>query len=342
MAQTTGTAPDKTARRPKKHTFLKILLCIAAAITAFLMGINLLPPPRVTSVNPFLKAPGTPPMIAAHRGGGVSNPENTLMAFRAAVDEFGAAICETDVWLTADGRLVYSHDESINRVACPEDAEPVVIAEHTLGELRAYNMGYNFVDPDTGELPYRDLTDAEQEALKLKIPEFRDLLAEFYDTHKDLLFIIEIKDSGEAGYRAADLIARTLEEEFPDYAARIVLGTFHPEIEDYLQEAHPALLRGGSTAGAAKFIISQMLRVNRLTDVDFDCLQIPMEYTLRGVRLDLTRPTYVRQAHRRNIAVQYWTINDPDDMRALIALDADAIMTDDPKLLRQVIEEYGN
>ena len=66
-----------------------------------------------------------------------------------------------------------------------------------------------------------------------------------------------------------------------------------------------------------------------------------MGYSLKGFRLDLTRDTYIRQAHRRNIAVQYWTINDADEMRFLIERGVDAIMTDDPLLLKQVLAEYG-
>ncbi|MBP5294245.1 MAG: hypothetical protein J6Y95_00840 [Lachnospiraceae bacterium] len=57
--------------------------------------------------------------------------------------------------------------------------------------------------------------------------------------------------------------------------------------------------------------------------------------------MDLTRKTYTNRAHRRNIAVQSWTINDADEMHFLIERNVDCIMTDDPLLLRQVLEEYG-
>ena len=331
----------KDKNREKKGGALKTLLCIVLAIAALLVVINIIPPKKVMKENPFLKSRDALPMIAAHRGGGVSNPENTLMAFRAAVNEYGIQICETDLWMTSDGHLVYSHDSTINRMACPEGADNVTIAEHTLAELRAYNMGYNFKDPDTGEYPYRDLTEEEQEALGLKILEFHELLEEFYDTRKDLLFILEIKNGGETGFAAADILDRTLTERFPDYKQNLVVGTFHPEIEANLQREHPTLMRGASTSGAAKFIVTQLLGVNLFADVDFTCLQIPMGYDVKGVRLDLTRPTYIARAHRRNIAVQFWTINEASDMRFLIERGVDAIMTDDPKLLKKELESYG-
>ena len=319
---------------------LKIIIAVLLTLALFIGIINLIPPGKVTESNPFLKK-GPLPMIAAHRGGGISNPENTLMAFRAAVNDYGVQICETDLWMTADGHLVYSHDGSINRMACPDGTEPVVIAEHTLEELRQYNMAYNFVDSATGRYPYRELDDAEQRELGLKILEFDELLAEFYDTRKDLLFIVEIKNGGETGFAAAEIIDRVLTERFPDYKSNLVVGTFHPEIEEDLKKNHPSLMRGASTAGAANFIITQMLGVNLFSGADFTCLQIPMSYDIKGIHLDLTRQSYIDRAHRRNIAVQFWTINDAENMRFLIEQDVDAIMTDDPQLLSRVLRECG-
>ena len=337
---------DKSTRKAaragrKKGAGRKVLPLILAAIVLFFAAINLIPPKKVMAHNPFVKEKDALPMIAAHRGGSVDTPENTLLAFRTAVASFGVQICESDLWMTADGHLVFSHDASINRMACPEDAEPVIIAEHTLQELRAYNMGYNFADPDSGEYVYRQLSDAEQEALGLKILEFHELLEEFYEREKGLLFIVEIKNPGEAGCAAADIIDRTLTERFPDYKNSFVVGTFHPEIERYLQEQHPTLLCGASTSGAAEFIFTTLLGVNLFSGEAFSCLQIPMSYKIKGVTLDLTRQCIISRAHRRNIAVQYWTINRPEDMRALIEKGVDALMTDDPKLLRQVLEEYA-
>ena len=329
---------DKTK---KKGRGWKVLLCIVAALAVFLVVINLIPPKRVMESNPFIKEKGSLPMIAAHRGGGVSNPENTLMAFRAAVNEFKIQICETDLWMTNDGHLVFSHDSSVNRMALPEGSPTVTIAEHTLAELKSYNMGYNFADPDSGKYIYRDLSEAEQRAKGLKILEFHELLEEFYSTNKDLLFIVEIKNGGETGYEAANIIDKMLTERFPDYKNNMVIGTFHPEIEADLKNNHPTLMRGASTAGAAKFIFTQILGVNLFDGSDFSCLQIPMQYTIKGIKLDLTKNSYIERAHKRNIAVQFWTINDADEMRFLIEKDVDAIMTDDPKLLQNVLKEYA-
>ena len=98
----------------KKHRILKIFACILAVLVLFFAVINLIPPKKNVASNPFLVAEGELPMIAAHRGGGVSNPENTLLAFREAVNTIGVDIIESDLYLTKDGYLVYNHDSYID------------------------------------------------------------------------------------------------------------------------------------------------------------------------------------------------------------------------------------
>ena len=153
-----------------------------------------------------------------------------------------------------------------------------------------------------------------------------------------MLFIVEIKNGEELGYKACEILNQTL-EQYPEYKDQIVVGTFHDEIEEELKTKYPELLRGAPTGTAAKFILTQFLGVNLFDNSDFACLQIPMSYDI-GIELPLDQKTLIDRAHRRNIAVQYWTINDPDEMRRLIELGCDAIMTDDPKLLKEVLEEY--
>ncbi len=68
----------------KKHPILKIVIGVLAAILMFLLVINIIPPKKNVDHSPFVLEKGALPMIAAHRGGGVSNPENTLLAFREA------------------------------------------------------------------------------------------------------------------------------------------------------------------------------------------------------------------------------------------------------------------
>ena len=334
----------------KKFKALKIIGSVLAAIALFFVVINVIPPKKNVEENPFIVGVDQLPMIAAHRGGGKNNPENTMLAFREAVKTIGVDIIESDLYLTKDGYLVYNHDSYIDETCnangdvsldevkelCEDKENRHYISDMTLAELEQYNFGYYFEDKN-GERIYKDATDLE--TMGLQIATVDKLFEEFYEEYPELMFIVEIKNGGESGYRACDILHKTL-EQYPEYMDNIVVGTFNDEIEDYLKKTYPALLRGAPMGTAAVFVATQYLGVNIFDKSDFACLQIPMTYDV-GIELGLVNRGLVKRAHRRNIAVQYWTINDADDMRTLIELGCDCIMTDDPVLLKSVLDEYN-
>jgi glycerophosphoryl diester phosphodiesterase len=87
-----------------------------------------------------LTLPGRPkPYVMAHRGNSVACPENTLAAFRHAIDD-GADIVETDVHVTADGEFVCIHDETVDRTT---DGVGKVI-DLTLAVIKALSADYGF------------------------------------------------------------------------------------------------------------------------------------------------------------------------------------------------------
>lgn len=327
---------------------IKIFLLSFLTISIIFVIFSLVPVKYVVDYNPFISTTGMP-MLCAHRGGSISNPENTLLAYDTAVGNYGVDILETDLWITKDEKnLVLNHDGTLDRTSdyalFTNDLEKNHIRDYTLDELKNFNFGYNFQDKN-GNYPYKNLVSKDDPNRKeiiannrLSIVTLDELLAHFYDTNKDLLFIVEIKDSGDLGKKAADLLDEMLTTKFPDYKNRLVVGTFHPEIEDYLQVNHSSLYSGASTKGATNFILSELFGVNRFLNNSFVCLQLP----LKQYGVNLTLDCIIRQAHRKNIAVQYWTINDESTMRRLIKKSCDAIMTDDPELLRNVLDSYNS
>ena len=332
----------------KKHKALKIMAIIVASIVLFMLIINIIPPKKAVRNNPFVLEKGERTMIAAHRGGSVSNPENTMLAFRQAVNTFKVDIIESDLYLTRDGYLVYNHDSYIDetcnvngdiplakvKALCKNNEKRHYISDMTLAELEQYNFGYYFEDKN-GQRIYKDAEDPA--AMGLQIATVDKLFAEFYESHPDLLFIVEIKNSGEQGFEACRILSETL-DKYPGYRDQIVIGTFNDEVEAELKAKYPDLLRGASMGTAKKFVITQYAGVNIFDDSDFACLQIPTSYDI-GVEISLDNRNLINRAHRRNMAVQYWTINDAEDMRRLIKMGCDCIMTDDPELMRQVLDE---
>ena len=342
---------NQAKTQPKKHTALKVVGIIFACIFLFMLIIDVIPPKKNVSNNPFIVGEGELPMIAAHRGGSDNNPENTMLAFREAVITIGVDIIESDLYITKDGYLVYNHDSYIDetcnvngdisldevKALCKDKTKRHYIKDMTLAELEQYNFGYYFED-ENGERIYKDETDLAAKGLQIATVD--KLFEEFYESHPDLLFIVEIKNSDELGYQACKILSDTL-DTYPEYRDQIVVGTFNDEIEVELKEKYPDLLRGAPTGTAAKFVITTALGVNLFDNSDFACLQIPTSYDL-GITLKLDRKFLIDSAHRRNVAVQYWTINDADEMRRLIELGCDCIMTDNPILMKEVLAEYAD
>jgi len=297
----------------KKHKVLKVIGIILGAIVAFMLVINVIPPKKNVAENPFVVKKGELPMIAAHRGGGDNNPENTMLAFREAVKNIGIDIIESDLYLTKDGYLVYNHDSYIDETCningdltldeveelCEDKANRHYIKDMTLAELQQYNFGYYFED-EKGERIYKDATDLE--GLGLQIATVDQLFEEFYEEYPDLLFIVEIKNSGELGYEACRILSETL-NQYPNYRDQIVVGTFHDEIEAELKAKYDDLMRGAPTGTAAKFVLTTFTGVNLFDNSDFACLQIPTSYDL-GVEIFLDSQMLINRAHRRKVENQ--------------------------------------
>lgn len=85
-------------------------------------------------------------LTIAHRGASGHAPENTRAAFDLAI-EMGADMIETDVQITRDGQLVLFHDDLLNRTSNGQGP----LADHTLAELRALDLGSWFGPASAGE-----------------------------------------------------------------------------------------------------------------------------------------------------------------------------------------------
>jgi hypothetical protein len=85
----------------KRRLGLRIFLSVITTIVMFMLTINVIPPSKVVDYNPFLKQGSVLPMVAAHRGGATTNPQNTMKAFKSAVNECHVDIIESDFQFTS-------------------------------------------------------------------------------------------------------------------------------------------------------------------------------------------------------------------------------------------------
>lgn len=93
------------------------------------------------------------------------------------------------------------------------------------------------------------------------------------------------------------------------------------------------------TGGAAGATLQTMLRGAPLGLIrEVDVLQVPVSVG----PVTVVSERFVETAHAAGIHVHVWTIDQPDEMRRLLDLGVDAIMTDEPEILRDVYAERGH
>ncbi len=243
-------------------------------------------------------------LVLGHRGTGEGLRENTLPAFREAV-ELGADIVETDLHVTRDGVPVLCHDPDIARTTNGRG----LIAGLTLAELERFE------------------THGPRSGTPSRIP----TLAEALDALPDARWNIEIKDHHpEAAKRVLGFVE--------PHAERVLLTAGDDAIMNRLRQAI-AEAGVGVAQGACQSDVMAFLRATRSGEGEIPeapmALQIPEAF--RGITL--VDPDLVTFAHERGVEVHVWTVNEPDAIRRLRDLGVDGIVTDVPAVARGIADE---
>ena len=251
------------------------------------------------------------PLVIAHRGGAGLWPENTLYAFERAAAS-GVDVIETDVRATSDGELVVFHDDNVNRTT--DGAGPV--GALTLAELKRLDAAYRF-SPDGGRsFPLR--------GQGVTVPTLREV----FDALPRMRFNIEPKRG--APPLAAPLCRLIRERGMTD---RVLVASFTGStLADFRREC-PEIATSASTGEVASFLSLQETGLAASYSPAMQALQVPER---AGVLRLLTRD-FVEAAHGRNLRVHAWTINDEGDMRRLVEMGVDGVMTDYPDRLLRVM-----
>ncbi len=286
------------------------------------------------SSNPYITYDNA--LVSAHRSGGEIAPENTMAAFENCIqsEDFNVDVFEFDLHITSDGKLILLHDSTLDRTTdAPEffGGEEIEPATKTYEELRQLNFGENFCAPD-GSYPYRGLRGKDIPD-NLRAVLLEDVL-DYLEANGSYSYIIEIKDGGENGFKAADELYRILKER--NMIAKVVFGTFNGEVTSYVDEHYPDMLRSAGIKEVVEFYFLATLGI----DVDpahfgYEALQIPAN---QFVAFRLGTERIINYAHRHNIAVQYWTINEKDEVARLDSIGADCIMSDNPSMAYDTIK----
>jgi glycerophosphoryl diester phosphodiesterase len=242
------------------------------------------------------------PLAFAHRGGAGDWPENTLPAFENAV-ALGYHHVETDVHVTADGVLLAFHDDRLDRVT---DRTGAII-----------------------DLPWREVAAARVDGLE-PIPTLEELLG----TWPELRVNIDPK-ADPSVEPLVDVIERT------GAVDRVCVGSFSDRrIDQARRRLGPRLCTSPGPRGVARLRAAATARFaprpTRLA-ARHGCVQVPV----RGGGLTIVEPRFIDLCRDLDLQVHVWTIDDPDEMHRLLDLGVDGLMTDRPKVLKQVLQDRG-
>jgi glycerophosphoryl diester phosphodiesterase len=268
---------------------------------------------RTSTTRPFLEL--ETPLAFAHRGGAACWPENTLLAFEKALQS-GCPLLETDLHMTRDGVIVAFHDDTLERTT--DGRGPIWTLDWR--ELQALDAGYRF-SPDGGEtFPYR--------GKGLRVPALHEVMA----LGPQVRVNAEIKQGRPAMVAALwDVI------ESSGYADRIlVAAAHHPLVREFRRLSGSRVATSASVREVLQLWLAVRARLDRFLPIEYDALQVPVKHS----QLTVVERRFVEAAHRHGLQVHVWTVDDPDEMRSLLDLGVDGLMSDYPERLVEVVSTY--
>jgi len=232
-----------------------------------------------------------------------------MAAFQNAVGNWGADMLELDVRVTQDDVVVVFHDETVDRTTDGSGK----VRELTWDQVKEMDAGFHFRDPE-GNHAFR--------GRGVSIPTFQELLESF----PHLRLNVEAKDQASAG-PLVELIRRFGAEE-----RVLVAAEWEKNRKPVVGYPGPW---GASRVQITAFLVLHRTPLGRFYTPECDTLQIPEIHT----GIPILTPRFLHEAHRRNLPVHVWTVDDPLTMRRLLSWGVDGVQTDRPDLLAPILSE---
>ncbi len=279
--------------------------------------------------------------IAVHRGGSGLAPQNTMMAFENAVknrENYGIDYIEFDVQLTKDGKLVTIHDLTYDNVSDAVEffgKENIQVSSLTYEEARQLNMGEKF--KFHGEKIYAGLR-GEDIPENLKIPLCDDVISYIEENcpEKDMKYLIEVKSMGINGRKATDELYKLIKKY--NLEERIIWSTFDPTISSHMERNYPEISRSANALEALQFYFYARMNWDFETaNASYEVLHVPYGSSAFDGLINIGSRQVINYAHKNNIAVQFWTIDNPQEVEYLARNGADCIMTDYPDMVCETL-----
>ena len=245
-----------------------------------------------------------PVMVVAHRGFSGAAPENTLAAFRKAI-EIGSDMIELDIHLSKDGKIVVIHDETLERTTDGRGK----VAGHTLKDLKKLDAGSHFGAGFFGE----------------RIPTLQEVL----DLAKGRVLVnIEIKNPTHGLYLITELADQALEAvEKAGMLNWVIFSSFNPASLAWVQNKEPR----------ARVAFLYHREWNTLSEVtkgkDWQVLN------LRNIHLNRGKIVRIR---KEGIKVNVYTVNTEEELEQFVKWGLDGIITNYPDRLIRILKEKSS
>lgn len=231
--------------------------------------------------------------VIAHRGASGDAPENTMAAFRRAV-EAGAGFIETDLQLSRDARLVAMHDDLLDRTTNAHGP----VSARTLEELRQLDAGSWF-----------SAGTQKQTFASERIPTLDEVLA--FGREHDIGLYLEMKAPAVSGAEHALVGALRASGEI----VRTVVLSFDLGLLAQVRSFEPLIVTGYLCDKTTSDVVRQA--------IDAGARQLLP-------RADRITTELVERAHKGDLKVVTWTVNEPEHAKALVAAGVDGVITDYP------------
>jgi glycerophosphoryl diester phosphodiesterase len=256
--------------------------------------------------------------VQGHRGCRGLFPENTMPAFRAAL-ELGVTTLELDLQTTRDRVLVVHHDQKLNPSRCVrDDGSP--IPSTAIMELDYSDLA----DIDCGRRPDRKFPEM-QTVTEARIPRLEEVLTLARDAAYPVRLSIEIKLQRQAHAIPLDEFAELFVKTVREFGLeeRTIVQSFRPEALRAVGELAPEIDRA--------ILVRQSSAYDRAI--------ADSGATILSPRFDGLQQADVERFRERGIAVIPWTVNKPNSIRRMIDWGVDGMISDYPDRVLEILSE---
>ena len=283
-----------------------MLVVLVVAVYAFLANRSEPLPPH-----PFFS--GDEVLVMAHRGGQGLWPENTLFAFERAA-ELGADVLDMDVRSTADGVLVAIHDRRVDRTTNGRGD----VGELTLAQLKTLDAGSRWTADRGVSFPFR--------GRGITVPALEEVFMSF----PQLRLSMEIKQ--EEPSIAAPLCSLVRAYDLSD---QVLVSSFSAEAMEVFRAACPEVATSAAAREVLVFWGLSRLFLDAAYQPAAQALQVPEHLGW----LDVVDQRFTSMARAHNMKICVWTVDETEDMRRLLHLGVDGVITSYPDRLLGILGE---